>query len=153
MFKVLVKWVPIILLLSPQSRFQPIYIEDVSNILIKSMFDKKTYGKVYDLGGSDIYSLKDIIRLIIKSEKLNRFIMPLNNSFSYLFAFCMEFMPIKVLTRDNWRSMQIDNVVSRDHVIPFRYTFERLGSYLNKNKNNHHLVRSKYEFYRSKSGR
>ena len=153
MFKALVKWVPIIILLSPQSRFQPIYIEDVSKILIKSMFDKKTYGKVYDLGGPDIYSLKDIIRLIIKSEKLNRFIMPLNKSFSYLFAFSMEFMPIKVLTRDNWRSMQIDNVVSRDHVIPYRYTFERLENYLDKNKKNKHLIRSKYDFYRSKSGR
>lgn len=153
MFKLLVKWAPIILLLSPQSKFQPIYIEDVSKILIKSMFDKKTYGKVYDLGGSDIYSLKDIICLVIKSEKLYRLIIPLNKSLSYLFAFIIEMMPIKILTRDNWKSMQIDNVVNSEHTIPYRYNFERLEHYLDKNKKNNPLMRSKYDFYRSKSGR
>ncbi len=153
MFKFLVKWVPMIILLSPQSKFQPIYIEDVSNILIKSMFDKKTFGKVYDLGGSDIYTLKDIVRLIIKSEKLNRIIIPLNKSLSYLFAFSMELMPIKILTRDNWRSMQVDNVVNNEHSIHYRYTFMRLGRYLDQNKQNTPLMRSRYDSFRSKSGR
>ena len=153
MFKVLVKWVPMILLLSPQSKFQPIYIKDVSNILIKSIFDKKTFCKVYDLGGDDVYTLKDIIHLIIKSEKLNRFIIPLNKSLSYLFAFSMELIPIKILTRDNWRSMQVDNVVNSEHLIPYRYTFERLGHYLDKNIKNTPLMRSRYDSYRSKSGR
>jgi NADH dehydrogenase len=142
-----------IILLSPQSKFQPIYIEDVSNILIKSMFDKKTFGKVYDMGGSDIYTLKDIVRLIIKSEKLNRIIIPLNKSLSYLFAFSMELMPIKILTRDNWRSMQVDNVVNNEHSIHYRYTFMRLGRYLDQNKQNTPLMRSRYDSFRSKSGR
>jgi NADH dehydrogenase len=117
------------------------------------MFDKKTFGKVYDLGGSDIYTLKDIVRLIIKSEKLNRIIIPLNKSLSYLFAFSMELMPIKILTRDNWRSMQVDNVVNKEHSIHYRYTFMRLGRYLDQNKQNTPLMRSRYDSFRSKSGR
>lgn len=152
MFKILVKWLPAIALLSPQSKFQPIFVEDVTKILIKTLFDKKTYGSVYDLGGPDVYSLKEIIRLIIRSEKLNRLIIPLNRSFSYLFAFSMEMMPIKILTRDNWRSMQVDNVVNTQRVISYRYSFERLEHYLG-NKKNRSPTRSKYHFYRSKSGR
>ena len=152
MFKILVKWLPVIALLSPNSKFQPIFIEDVSKILIKTLFDKKTYGKMYDLGGPDVYSLKDIIRLIIRSEKLTRIIIPLNKSLSYLFAFIMEMMPIKILTRDNWRSMEVDNVVNAQRGIPYRYSFERLEHYLS-NKKNRSPVRSKYDFYRTKSGR
>ena len=152
MFKILVKWLPVIALLSPNSKFQPIFIEDVSKILIKTLFDKKTYGKMYDLGGPDVYSLKDIIRLIIRSEKLTRIIIPLNKSLSYLFAFIMEMMPIKILTRDNWRSMEVDNVVNAQRGIPYRYSFERLEHYLS-NKKNRSPVRSKYGFYRTKSGR
>ena len=152
MFKILVKWLPAIVLLSPNSKFQPIFIEDVSKILIKTLFDKKTYGKMYDLGGPDVYSLKDIIRLIIRSEKLTRIIIPLNKSLSYLFAFIMEMMPIKILTRDNWRSMEVDNVVNTQRGIPYRYSFERLEHYLS-NKKNRSPVRSKYDFYRTKSGR
>ena len=152
MFKILVKWLPVIALLSPNSKFQPIFIEDVSKILIKTLFDKKTYGKMYDLGGPDVYSLKDIIRLIIRSEKLTRIIIPLNKSLSYLFAFIMEMMPIKILTRDNWRSMEVDNVVNTQRGIPYRYSFERLEHYLS-NKKNRSPVRSKYDFYRTKSGR
>lgn len=152
MFKILVKWLPVIALLSPNSKFQPIFIEDVSKILIKTLFDKKTYGKMYDLGGPDVYSLKDIIRLIIRSEKLTRIIIPLNKSLSYLFAFIMEMMPIKILTRDNWRSMEVDNVVNTQRGIPYRYSFEHLEHYLS-NKKNRSPVRSKYDFYRTKSGR
>jgi NADH dehydrogenase len=152
MFKILVKWLPVIALLSPNSKFQPIFCEDVSKILIKTLFDKKTYGKMYDLGGPDVYSLKDIIRLIIRSEKLTRIIIPLNKSLSYLFAFIMEMMPIKILTRDNWRSMEVDNVVNTQRGIPYRYSFERLEHYLS-NKKNRSPVRSKYDFYRTKSGR
>ena len=132
MFKILVKWLPAIALLSPQSKFQPIFVEDVTKILIKT--------------------LKEIIRLIIRSEKLNRLIIPLNRSFSYLFAFSMEMMPIKILTRDNWRSMQVDNVVNTQRVISYRYSFERLEHYLGSKKNRS-PTRSKYHFYRSKSGR
>ena len=152
MFRILVKWLPGIVLLSPQSKFQPIFIEDVSKILIKTLFDKKTYGNIYDLGGPDIYSLKDIIRLIIRSEKLTRLIIPLNRSLSYLFALSMEMMPIKILTRDNWRSMQVDNVVNPQRAIFYRYSLERLEHYL-CNKKNRPLARSKYDVYRSKSGR
>ena len=152
MFKILVKWLPVIALLSPNSKFQPIFIEDVSKILIKTLFDKKTYRKMYDLGGPDVYSLKDIIRLIIRSEKLTRIIIPLNKSLSYLFAFIMEMMPIKILTRDNWRSMEVDNVVNTKRGIPYRYSFEHLEHYLS-NKKNRSPVRSKYDFYRTKSGR
>jgi hypothetical protein len=61
-------------------------------------------------------------------------------------------MPIKILTRDNWRSMQVDNVVNPKRAIPYRYSFERLEHYL-CNKKNRPLARSKYDVYRSKSGR
>jgi len=152
MFKLLVKWLPVIVLLSPQSKFQPIYIEDVSKIITKSLWDKKTYGKVYELGGPDVYSLKEIIKLIIKSEKLQRLIIPLNKTLSYMFALIMEMLPIKILTRDNWRSMQVDNVVDIQYAIPYRYSQERLEHYL-ENKKNRPPIRAKYNFYRSKSGR
>lgn len=107
---------------------------------------------MYDLGGPDIYSLKDIIRLIIRSEKLTRIIIPLNRSLSYLFAFIMEMMPIKILTRDNWRSMEVDNVVNTQREISHRYSLERLEHYLSSKKSIS-PVRSKYDFYRTKSGR
>lgn len=152
MFKTLIKWLPVIVLLSPNSKFQPIYVENLSNILVKTIFDKKTYGKVYEIGGPDIYSLKDIIKLIIKSEKLQRLIVPLNRPFSYLMAFSIEMMPVKILTRDNWRSMQVDNIVNVTYSIPYRYTFRRLEHYLENRKERTPKL-TKYHFYRSKSGR
>ena len=152
MFKTLVKWLPLIVLLSPQSKFQPIYVENLTNILIRTIFDKKTYGKIYEIGGPDIYSLKEIIRLIIKSEKSTRFILPLNKPLSYLMALSMEMMPIRILTRDNWRSMQVDNIVNVQYSAPYRFAYERLEHYLDNSKHRSPM-RSKYNLYRSKSGR
>lgn len=152
MFKAIVKWLPVIVLLSPHSKFQPIYVDNLSNILIKSIFDKKTYEKVYEIGGADIYSLKEIIKLIIKSENTQRLILPLNKPLSYLMALSMEMIPIKILTRDNWRSMQVDNIANIKYNIPYRFTYEQLEHYL-ENRKYRSPMRDKYHFYRTKSGR
>lgn len=64
----------------------------------------------------------------------------------------MEILPIKILTRDNWRSMQVNNVVDPQYVMPHRYSQERLEYYL-ENKKNRLPMRTKYNLYRSKSGR
>ncbi|MFM8491723.1 MAG: hypothetical protein ACKN9X_07420, partial [Candidatus Methylopumilus sp.] len=79
-------------------------------------------------------------------------IIPLNKPLSYLFALSMEILPIKILTRDNWRSMQVDNIVDPQNVTPYRYPMMRLEHYL-ETKKNRLSVRAKYNFYRSKSGR
>lgn len=69
-----------------------------------------------------------------------------------MFALSMEMLPIKILTRDNWRSMQVDNVVDIQYAITYRYSQEHLEHYL-ENKKNRPPMRAKYNFYRSKSGR
>ena len=69
-----------------------------------------------------------------------------------MFALIMEMLPIKILTRDNWRSMQVENVVDIQYATPYRYSQERLEHYL-ENKKNRPAMRAKYNFYRSKSGR
>jgi len=98
-------------------------------------------------GETALLNQKDLNLTILRPS-----IISLNKPLSYIFALSMEILPIKILTRDNWRSMQVSNVVDPQYVMPYRYSQERLEHYL-ENKKNRLPMRTKYNLYRSKSGR
>lgn len=110
LFAKLIKFLPVILLAKPDAKFQPIYVEDVATAFVSALEEKRTFGKTYELAGPNIYSLRELIQLVAKSLNKTRWIIGLNDSLSYLQAHMLELMPIKMMTRDNVRSMEIDSV-------------------------------------------
>jgi NADH dehydrogenase len=110
LFAKLIKILPVILVAKPNAKFQPIYIEDVSVAFIRALEDKRTYGKTYELAGPNIYSLRELIQLVAKAMNKHRMIIGLNDRLSYLQAWAMELLPVKMMTRDNVRSMEVDSI-------------------------------------------
>jgi uncharacterized protein YbjT (DUF2867 family) len=110
LFATLVKLLPVILLAKPNAKFQPIYVEDVAHAFVASLDNIDTYGKAYDLGGPKVYTLRQLVAYVADTLGKKRPIIGLNNMFSYLQAFAMELMPVKLMTRDNVRSMEVDSV-------------------------------------------
>ena len=110
LFATLVKLLPVILLAKPNAKFQPIYVEDVAHAFVVSLDNIDTYGKAYDLGGPKVYTLRQLVAYVADTLGKKRPIIGLNNTFSYLQAFAMELLPVKLMTRDNVRSMEVDSV-------------------------------------------
>lgn len=110
LFASLVKLLPVILLAKPNAKFQPIYVEDVAYVFVGSLDNVDTYGKAYDLGGPKVYTLRQLVAYVANTLGKKRPIIGLNNMFSYLQAFAMELLPVKLMTRDNVRSMEVDSV-------------------------------------------
>ena len=110
LFATLVKLLPVILLAKPNAKFQPIYVEDVARAFVASLDNIDTYGKSYDLGGPKVYTLRQLVAYVAHTLGKKRPIIGLNNTFSYLQAFAMELLPVKLMTRDNVRSMEVDSV-------------------------------------------
>jgi NADH dehydrogenase len=110
LFAKLVKLLPVILLAKPNARFQPIYVEDVARAFVASLDNIDTYGKAYDLGGPKVYTLQQLVAYVAATLGKKRTIIGLNNTLSYLQAFAMELLPVKLMTRDNVRSMEVDSV-------------------------------------------
>ena len=130
LFYTMVKYLPVILLISPYAKFQPIYVNDVVEIIIKSFYDKKTFNKSYDLGGPKIYSFFEIIKLIAFFQKRRIWILPLSNRISYIMVSIIECLPLKIITRDNLKSMSIDNTTKKNDAYQFTPRLKTLAEYL-----------------------
>ena len=130
LFYTMVKYLPVILLISPNAKFQPIYVNDVVEIIIKSFYDKKTFNKSYDLGGPKIYSFFEIIKLIALFQKRRVWILPLSNKISYIMVKIIECLPLKIITRDNLKSMSIDNTTKKNDAYQFTPRLKTLAEYL-----------------------
>lgn len=114
LFAKLIRLLPVILLAKPNAKFQPIYVEDVAAAFVGSLENPDTYAKSYDLAGPRVYALIEIIKFVSVILNKKRIVIGLNNVFSYVQAFLMELLPIKLMTRDNLKSMEVDSTTTQD---------------------------------------
>jgi uncharacterized protein YbjT (DUF2867 family) len=101
---------PVIALASPKARFQPIFVEDVARALVESLDLAHAFDQSFDLCGPSVYTLQQLVEYVCKLIKVERPILPLNDDMSHLLAWMMEWLPVKIMSRDNYLSMKVDSV-------------------------------------------
>ncbi|MDP3777449.1 complex I NDUFA9 subunit family protein [Methylotenera sp.] len=116
LFATLIKLLPVVLLAKPNAKFQPIWVEDVASCFVNSIENSDTYGQTYELAGPKVYTFRELLQQIMRVLAVKRTIIGLNNTLSYLQAFTMEFLPVKLMSRDNIKSMEVDSV--SQHPLP-----------------------------------
>lgn len=112
LFAMLVKLAPVLFLACPGARFQPVFVEDVAAAFVKSLEDLASIGKSHDLCGPKVYTLRELVEFVARTLGRRRLVIGLNDPLSYLQALTLEFMPVKLMTRDNYYSMKADSVCS-----------------------------------------
>lgn len=110
LFAGLIKHLPVILLAKPEAQFQPVWVEDVASCFVSSLENAATYGQTYDLAGPKVYTFRALVKAVMATLQIYRPIIGLNDSLSYLQALAMEFLPVKLMSRDNIRSMEVASV-------------------------------------------
>lgn len=111
-FARLLKITPLVLPLAcASSRFAPVYVGDVADAFVQSLDNPDSYGQRYNLCGPTIYTLKELVHYTAVQLGLKRWIIALGQRPSWFMANVFEHMPLfKPITRDNFRSLQIDSV-------------------------------------------
>lgn len=117
LFAQLQRYLPVVALGSPNARFQPVFVEDVAFAYVESLMRLESFGRAYDLVGPKVYTLRQLVEYVGELTGHRRFIVGLRPRLSYVQALAMEFLPGKLLTRDNYRSMKVDSV--SDSAFPF----------------------------------
>ena len=92
-----------------ETRFAPVWVEDVAEAFAKAVNDPRTVGQTYALCGPHAYTFADLIRFVAELEGKRRSVWPLPLWASWMQAWALEHLPGKPMTRDQLRSMLVDN--------------------------------------------
>ena len=114
LFATLLRFSPVVALACPGARFQPVFVEDVAAAFVKGLADLGSFGRSYDLCGPRVYTLRELVEYVGTVTGRRRPVVGLNDALSYCQALAMELLPVKLMTRDNYYSMKVDNVCSCD---------------------------------------
>ncbi len=119
LFASLIKLLPLVLLAKPDARFQPVWVEDVASCMVASIQNTATYGQIYELAGPRVYTFRQLVKQIMAVLGVQRPIVGLGTALSYAQAFMMELLPVKLMSRDNVRSMEVDSVSAEPFPVIF----------------------------------
>ncbi len=123
-FAQLIKLSPgIVPLACAHARFAPVYVGDVVTAFVQSLNNPHTHGQCYDLCGPKIYTLKELMQYTARLIGRKRWIIGLGKFPSWLMANIFQYMPLfRPLTRDNYRSLQIDSICDKPLATLFTFT-------------------------------
>ncbi|WP_448502522.1 complex I NDUFA9 subunit family protein [Sphingomonas sp.] len=112
-FAGMIATLPVVPILKPEARFQPVYVADVAKAVTAALADPLTHGgKTYELGGPDTLSMADIHHLIADSIGRRPAMPHLPDAVGSAMA-SLGFLPGAPITRDQWLMLQTDNVVAK----------------------------------------
>jgi uncharacterized protein YbjT (DUF2867 family) len=107
-------------LAKPNARFQPVLVDDVITALRRCLHGGASSRQTYELGGPQVYSLREIVGLVAKLTGHRRWVIGLPDFAARLQALAMDFVPGRPFSTDNYKSLTVDSVCAEDG-------FARLG--------------------------
>ena len=96
------------------TRFQPVYVGDVADAVMRALDDPESRGKTYELGGPRVYSFKELMDLMLAEIGRKRVLLPVPFMIARIEAWFLEKWPQPILTRDQVTLLERDNVVGAD---------------------------------------
>ncbi|MEP0068619.1 complex I NDUFA9 subunit family protein [Pyruvatibacter sp.] len=126
-FAAMAKFSPALPLLGGgHTKMQPVYVDDVADAVCTSLEDTSTQGKTYELGGPTVYSFKDLMQIVLDETQRKRILAPVPWAIARLQGRILGLLPAPLLTLDQVRMLETDNVVSEEATSQNR-TIEDLG--------------------------
>ena len=93
-------------------KFQPVYVDDVAQVMFDAIGDRTTRGETYELGGPRVYSFKELMELVLAVTERKNFLIPIPSVLASIQALFLQLLPTPLLTPDQLSLMERDNVVS-----------------------------------------
>lgn len=106
------------------TKFQPVYVGDVADaVMVASREGSETRRKTYELGGPKVHTFDELMRIMLAEIERDRKLIKLPFWLLKFEAFFLELLPgSPLLTRDQVRMLEVDNVVSKGAL-----TFDDMG--------------------------
>src|SRR5712671_835343 len=105
-----------------ETRFQPIYVGDVADAVVRCLEDRATAGHTYEFGGPKVYTFRELLELLLGEIGRKRWLVDLPFGLAEIQAKLMSILPNPPITPDQVELLKRDNVVS-----PGAMTLSSLG--------------------------
>jgi uncharacterized protein YbjT (DUF2867 family) len=134
-FGALARALPVLPIAGADTRFQPVFVGNVAEIAARGVDGLVQGGRIYELGGPEIRTLRELVEYVLAVTERRRTVVPLPLSAARLQARVLEIVNALTLgllpetlrlTRDQVALLQHDNVVSPEAIAEGR-TLEGLG--------------------------
>jgi len=110
-FKAMSALMPVLPVIAPDTRFQPIWVEDVARVFVQSIGNRHTHEKTYELAGNKSYSFMELMTLLMTILQRKRLLLPVPHIAAKLLTIVSRFLPTPLLTTDQLLLLQHDNVI------------------------------------------
>jgi NADH dehydrogenase len=107
---------PVMPLIGGETRYQPIYVGDIAEALALAVEGEGKAGRVYELGGPDIETMRELMLRIFALTDRARPLLPVPPGIARLCAALTQWLPRAPLTTDQVIRLGIDNVVSPEAI-------------------------------------
>jgi NADH dehydrogenase len=109
-----------------RTKFQPVFVGDVATAIADAVENKAQPGTIYELGGPDVRSFRELMEFVLATIERGRLLLPLPFWLAKLQASILQFLPKPPLTPDQVELLKYDNVVS-DAAMREHRTLEAFG--------------------------
>jgi len=104
---------PVVPVLKPKVRFQPIYVLDLAHAIAEAALDPAAHGgRTYDLGGPQVMSMVELFRAVFSLSGQSPDLVELPDIAGEILS-VFGFLPGAPITRDQWLMLGRDNVAAK----------------------------------------
>lgn len=112
MVSLLPSFIPMPLVGGGKTKFQPVFVGDVADAVVRALESKRAQGKIYELGGPEVVSFREVYDILFQEIDQRQSLMKIGFFPAKVMAFFMGVLPDPPLTRDQVDSLKTDSVVS-----------------------------------------
>lgn len=109
---------PVLPVIAGDTRFQPVWVEDVARAFVQAIENRHTIGKSYTLAGPERYTFKALLQMLMDLLGRKRLLLPVPMVAAKIMAFLMALLPTPLFTPDQLKLLAHDNVAEDDEPFP-----------------------------------
>jgi len=95
-----------------KTKFQPVYVGDVAEAVVRVLDNPHWQGKTFELGGPEVFSFRQLMEMICETTHRHRLMVPVPFMMASIQGAFLQMLPNPLLTVDQVRLLHHDNVLS-----------------------------------------
>ncbi len=110
-FATMMRMAPVIPVIAPDTKFQPVYVGDVADAVVAAL-GADAAGKTFELGGPQVLTMAELLRWIADAIGRKPLFVDVPDFVASALASGFGWAPGAPITKDQWLMLQHDNVVA-----------------------------------------